>query len=274
MIEFAYLIKAKAKSLFCWFSAKSESRVNREIHNILEDAEIETGRGADYQLPISADFPVFDDLPEEGVLDDTWCDRYELADDERTWRKILGTEQKSTNIQDDHTSTAGAQPTAVPGDAAGTITIDQATFAQRVLGAWLYGSFTKLFAGQQGEIRELQHDMDAMYPQNRLLALKNAKDRLQLQHCFPETLFELIHNIKSTWPAPVTEDYTDELNDFDLRRLEAEINSLPQPDEPDAAEKFAALEKKLAAAKRHLSDELYEGFSVTLCDMRTEYLAS
>lgn len=23
------------------------------------------------------------------------------------------------------------------------------------------------------------------------------------------------------WPAPITEDYTDELNDFDLRRLEA-----------------------------------------------------
>lgn len=23
------------------------------------------------------------------------------------------------------------------------------------------------------------------------------------------------------WPAPVTEDYTDELNDFDVRRLEA-----------------------------------------------------
>lgn len=56
--------------------------------------------------------------------------------------------------------------------------------------------------------------------------------------------------------------------------IEAEINSLPQPDEPDAAEQFAALEKKLAAAKRHLSDELYEGFSVTLCDMRPEYIAS
>ncbi|ELT1300268.1 TPA: hypothetical protein P1144_004254, partial [Salmonella enterica subsp. enterica serovar Ball] len=23
------------------------------------------------------------------------------------------------------------------------------------------------------------------------------------------------------WPAPITEDYTDELNDFDVRRLEA-----------------------------------------------------
>ena len=23
------------------------------------------------------------------------------------------------------------------------------------------------------------------------------------------------------WPAPITEDYTDELNDYDLRRLDA-----------------------------------------------------
>ncbi|MGQ5289772.1 RecT family recombinase [Pectobacterium actinidiae] len=57
-------------------------------------------------------------------------------------------------------------------------------------------------------------------------------------------------------------------------QIEAEINSLPQPDEPDAVEKFAALEKSLTAAKRHLGDELYEQFSVTLCDMKPEYINS
>ncbi|PWC09227.1 enterohemolysin [Brenneria roseae subsp. americana] len=56
--------------------------------------------------------------------------------------------------------------------------------------------------------------------------------------------------------------------------VEAEINSLPQPDEPGAAERFAALEKKLAAAKRHLGDELYDGFSTTLLDMKPEYITS
>lgn len=30
-------------------------------------------------------FPVVDDLPEEGEVDFTWCDRYELQDDGRTW---------------------------------------------------------------------------------------------------------------------------------------------------------------------------------------------
>ncbi|MEQ9902533.1 RecT family recombinase [Pectobacterium aroidearum] len=54
-------------------------------------------------------------------------------------------------------------------------------------------------------------------------------------------------------------------------QIEAEINSLPQPDEPDAVEKFAALEELLAEKKRKLGDELYEQFSVTLCDMKPEY---
>ncbi|WP_165708268.1 RecT family recombinase [Pectobacterium polaris] len=57
-------------------------------------------------------------------------------------------------------------------------------------------------------------------------------------------------------------------------QIEAEINSLPQPDEPDAVEKFAALEKSLAAAKRHLGDELHDQFAVTLCDMKPEYINS
>lgn len=45
MNNYPYLIKAKAKaneakSLFCWFSAKSDSRAERKILDILEDAEI------------------------------------------------------------------------------------------------------------------------------------------------------------------------------------------------------------------------------------------
>lgn len=76
MQTYAFLIKAKAKAtdakhLFCWLSAKSDSRAEREIANILEDAEIETGRGAPYLQPVRTDWPVVDDLPEEGKLDNT-----------------------------------------------------------------------------------------------------------------------------------------------------------------------------------------------------------
>ncbi|MDD1884090.1 exonuclease [Klebsiella pneumoniae] len=95
MNNYPYLIKAKAKaneakSLFCWFSAKSDSRAERKILDILEDAEINVGHGASHQLPIRTNWLIVDDLPEEGVLDNTWCDRYELGgEDGLTWQKIV-----------------------------------------------------------------------------------------------------------------------------------------------------------------------------------------
>lgn len=91
---YSYNTKAKAKTAnfknkFFWLSAISEARADREALNLLEDNNISVGRGGDYQLPVRTNFPVFDDLPEEGVLDETWCDRYELGgEDGLTWRKI------------------------------------------------------------------------------------------------------------------------------------------------------------------------------------------
>ncbi|MDW1424025.1 RecE family exodeoxyribonuclease, partial [Klebsiella pneumoniae] len=62
-----------------------EARALLQLDVDLEDAGIETGRGKDYQKPIRTDFPVFNDLPAEGVLDYSWCERYQLGDDGRTW---------------------------------------------------------------------------------------------------------------------------------------------------------------------------------------------
>ncbi|MCU6666127.1 RecT family recombinase [Silvania hatchlandensis] len=55
--------------------------------------------------------------------------------------------------------------------------------------------------------------------------------------------------------------------------VEAAINSLPNPGEPGAAEQFADAERVLAAAKRHMGDELHDKFSITLADMKPEYVA-
>ncbi|HGY3199351.1 TPA: RecE family exodeoxyribonuclease [Citrobacter freundii] len=88
-MEFFYVVKATQKSgkqdAVIWFTAKTEARANLMLDVALEDAGIETGRGKDYAKPIRTDFPVVDDLPEEGEIDFTWCDRYELQDDGRTW---------------------------------------------------------------------------------------------------------------------------------------------------------------------------------------------
>lgn len=55
--------------------------------------------------------------------------------------------------------------------------------------------------------------------------------------------------------------------------VDAAINSLPQPGEPGATERFAEAERLLATAKRHLSEELHDKFSITLADMKPEYVA-
>jgi len=55
-------------------------------------------------------------------------------------------------------------------------------------------------------------------------------------------------------------------------KVEAAINSLPSPDEPGAAERFAEVERVLATNKRHMGDELHDKFSITLADMKPEYV--
>lgn len=56
-------------------------------------------------------------------------------------------------------------------------------------------------------------------------------------------------------------------------KVEEAIKSLPQPDEPHASERFAEAERMLASSKRHLGDELHDQFSITLADMKPEYVA-
>jgi len=115
-MEFFYHIKATQKSGkpdgVIWFTAKTESRAALQLDVELEDAGIETGRGKDYLKPIRTDFPVFNDLPEESTIDYTWCERYELADDQRTWNVIpAAASQGETTLAPVTTSDASSPDT-------------------------------------------------------------------------------------------------------------------------------------------------------------------
>ncbi|QNF10917.1 RecE family exodeoxyribonuclease [Klebsiella variicola] len=103
-MEYFYLIKATQKSgkadAVIWRTIKSEARALLQLDVDLEDAGIETGRGKDYQKPIRTDFPVFNDLPAEGVLDYSWCERYQLGDDGRTWALKPGQVPADHHIDD------------------------------------------------------------------------------------------------------------------------------------------------------------------------------
>ncbi|HCJ8636413.1 TPA: exodeoxyribonuclease, partial [Klebsiella pneumoniae] len=103
-MEYFYLIKATQKSgkadAVIWRTNKSEARALLQLDVDLEDAGIETGRGKDYQKPIRTDFPVFNDLPAEGVLDYSWCERYQLGDDGRIWALKPGQVPADHHIDD------------------------------------------------------------------------------------------------------------------------------------------------------------------------------
>ncbi|MBS0852673.1 exodeoxyribonuclease, partial [Enterobacter sp. JGM127] len=118
-MEFFHLLKASQKSgkkdAVIWFTAKTAARANLQLDVELEDAGIETGRGKDYAKPIRTDMPVFNDLPEEGVIDYTWCERYALAEDGRTWNVIPGaaSQSETTIALDSATSDENQPATAV-----------------------------------------------------------------------------------------------------------------------------------------------------------------
>lgn len=179
MLTYAYLIKAKAKAteaknLFCWFSAKSDSRAEREILNILEDNDIAVGRGADYQLPVRTNWFVVDDLPEESTLDDTWCDRYELAEDQQTWQlkqKPDNENQEASSQQKPETSSSSVPTSDAP---ALLRPISRLRLSQRLIAHLLNdGEEKEISEARHVEIGQMELDDNDLYIQNLLLAVAN-----------------------------------------------------------------------------------------------------
>lgn len=179
MLTYAYLIKAKAKAteaknLFCWFSAKSDSRAEREILNILEDNDIAVGRGADYQLPVRTNWFVVDDLPEESALDDTWCDRYELAEDQQTWQlkqKPDNENQEASSQQKPETSSASVPTSDAP---ALLRPISRLRLSQRLIAHLLNdGEEKEISEARHVQIGQMELDDNDLYIQNLLLAFAN-----------------------------------------------------------------------------------------------------
>ncbi|MEZ7798582.1 3'-5' exoribonuclease [Citrobacter pasteurii] len=177
MLTYAYLIKAKAKAteaknLFCWFSAKSDSRAEREILNILEDNNIAVGRGADYQLPVRTNWFVVDDLPEESTLDDTWCDRYELAEDQQTWQlkqKPDDENLEASSQQKPETSSANVPTSDAP---ALLRPISRLRLSQRLIAHLLNdGEEKEISEARHIQIGQMELDDNDLYIQNLLLAV-------------------------------------------------------------------------------------------------------
>lgn len=200
-MEFPYVVKATQKSgkpdAFVWFTAKTEARANLMLDVALEDAGIETGRGKEYAKPIRTDFPVVDDLPEEGEVDFTWCDRYELAEDQRTWNVKQQAEDESVDDADTEDSAAEESQQA---EQPNLIVVATLPFRQRVLAQFI-GDGEYLYhvdAGQKNEIVRLEMDADDSYVQNLLLAAENVE---AFKQAIEHDIHKVVNAVKKVFPV-------------------------------------------------------------------------
>ncbi len=201
-MEFFHLLKASQKSgkkdAVIWFTAKSAARAALTLDVALEDAEIETGRGKDYAKPVRTDMPIVDDLPEEGVIDYTWCERYTLADDQRTWNVIPGaaSQSETTIAPDSATSDVDlSDAPVIPFSSTLLANRTQAVrFAVHILGDKYLSEISQ---EQQIVANELAMDEGNIYFQNLLQAKNDVPDLSELSG---HAEWKLVQAIKDVFP--------------------------------------------------------------------------
>ncbi len=225
-MEFFYVVKATQKSgkqdATVWFTAKSEARANLMLDVVLEDAEIETGRGKDYARPIRTNFPVVNELPPEGELSFTFCDYYQLAKDNMTWTQIPGVTLPSSEaaaaarqhivdgvdtetgeVLEEHTENFGNEsnsPAQATAPAPELTVVATMPLRHRVLAQYI-GEGEYLYhvdASQKKEILRLEMDTDNSYVQNLLLAAENVE---AFKKAIEHDIHKIVNAVKKVFPV-------------------------------------------------------------------------
>lgn len=114
---------------------------------------------SNYFKPVTTDTPIVDDLPEENEFSTTWCEKYELADDKKTWRLIAPPETQN----DEESIKVSAKPLDF-----------------RFTSVWKHGPETETVTREQmNDVVAMIMDTDDNFFQNILLSVRGeqfAKD--------------------------------------------------------------------------------------------------
>ncbi|MGU6344427.1 RecE family exodeoxyribonuclease [Salmonella enterica subsp. enterica serovar Newport] len=225
-MEFFYVVKATQKSgkqdATVWFTAKSEARANLMLDVVLEDAEIETGRGKDYARPIRTNFPVVNELQPEGEISFTFTNYYRLGEDGMTWEQIPGVTLPSSEaaavarqhivdgvdtetgeVLEDHTENFGNEsnsPAQATAPAPELTVVATMPLRHRVLAQYI-GEGEYLYhvdASQKKEILRLEMDTDNSYVQNLLLAAENAE---AFKKAIEHDIHKIVNAVKKVFPV-------------------------------------------------------------------------
>ncbi len=146
---------------------------------------------------------MFNDLPEESTIDYTWCDRYTLADDQRTWNVIPGNaHQDETTLAPATTSDADLSAASVTAtdttNAGNTSLLENRTPAVRFAVHLLGDKYlSEISQDQQIVANELAIDEENVYFQNLLQAKNDVPDLSELTL---HAEWKLVQAVKDVFP--------------------------------------------------------------------------
>ncbi|EBW3148547.1 exodeoxyribonuclease, partial [Salmonella enterica subsp. enterica serovar Litchfield] len=198
------------------------ARANLMLDVVLEDAEIETGRGKDYARPIRTNFPVVNELPPEGEISFTFTNYYRLGEDGMTWEQIPGVTLPSSEaaaaarqhivdgvdtetgeVLEDHTENFGNEsnsPAQATAPAPELTVVATMPLRHRVLAQYI-GEGEYLYhvdASQKKEILRLEMDTDNSYVQNLLLAAENVE---AFKKAIEHDIHKIVNAVKKVFPV-------------------------------------------------------------------------
>lgn len=121
---------------------------------------------SNYFKPVTTDTPIVDDLPEENEFSTEWCEKYELADDKKTWQLIAPPEVE-TKVDDE------------------LIKVSAKPLDFRFTALWLHGVDVETITREQmSAVVAMIMDTDDNFYQNILLSIRSeqyAKDATLIQ---------------------------------------------------------------------------------------------
>lgn len=129
---------------------------------------------SNYFKPVTTDTPIVDDLPEENEFSTEWCEKYELADDKKTWQ-LIAPPQVETKIDDE------------------LIKVSAKPLDFRFTALWLHGDETETITREQmSAVVAMIMDTDDNFYQNILLSVRSE------QYAKDATLTQLGALVKAT----------------------------------------------------------------------------
>ncbi|MED0062929.1 exodeoxyribonuclease VIII [Escherichia marmotae] len=162
-----------------------------------------------YFKTVATNFPVVNDLPPEGEIDFTWCERYQLGKDSITWELKPGAAPDDVHHQESTQETkelAGGQEENAQADAHGDcqdceVSVATLRFTQRLLHIFTYAAGDRKYLHhatreQRKHITALEMDQENSYIQNLLLAIRSMAEPTTLDNA---ALLRLTDAIKAVF---------------------------------------------------------------------------